>query len=85
VLGTRVSANEYQAWDGVGWTSRTAQPQRRVPFLGEESAARRGVGVILWAAQLEIAQALAGELVAREAEGCFVIEPWWRGLPFALP
>ena len=50
-----------------------------VPFLGEESAARHGIGVVLWAAQLEIAQALAGELIAQEAEGGFVIEPWWRG------
>jgi hypothetical protein len=29
------------------------------------------------AAQLEIAQVLAGELIAQEAEGCFVIECWW--------
>jgi hypothetical protein len=40
-------------------------------ILGEESAARHGVGVVPWAAQREIAQALAGELIAQEAGRLF--------------
>jgi hypothetical protein len=37
----------------------------------KETTARRGIGLILWAAQLKIAQALAGELIAQEAE-CYL-------------